>query len=849
MRWPRRAAAGSAARALATTASLVACCSVVAPRVVAGQQRVVAQNDSGSATRPSSRSPLLARPISISLTDVPIEAALREISLRAALRLSYSSDIIPGDRRVTIVREKTPVGDVIDDVLRGTNLDVVVSPSGYVILVQLPGRVLPSVASLFADSVDLAPTPLQLRAAFRPQVMDRMLIMGTPATGAPERSLTSAVSVLTASQIQQSGATSMEQLFRSAIPGVVAWDLGISGPFAQIGSVRGSSSFNNNYLKTYVDGVELASPYLLFAIDPYSVERIEVIRGPQGSALYGSDAISGVVQIVTRKGTPALKWKPQFDAALTGGMMESSFTPRASGTQHHSAMISAGGGQSSLGFGGSFEDVGAIAPGGSSGYRGTFGGGRTVLGPLRLDGTMRYADVRFVAPSNPLLGNNPVPNTIRPLLETQRIENETYGVTADYEPLGWMRQTLVLGIDRHAGAIAPQREPAIVADALLGATKENVSKSSLRYAMQLRLIEQSNLSLSATLGAEQSTLLRERLGFRSDLAGTGSGLASLYNDRVSNGGVFGQVKLELDNSFYLTAGLRGERNSSFGENFGTAYAPMVGAAYTRQLGEATVKFRMAYGKGIRPPQPNARRDIQTIGFRQLANPELQPEVQRGTEAGVEFYLGDRANFSLTTYSQTADGLIQQVVANRRTSARTVQFQNVGRIHNQGVELEGSAHAGPIRGDLTFALTDSRVKAVSYRYTGDLGVGDRVPEVPSSAGMASLTWDARRFRSTFGANYTGTWRGYDWLGFYGSEMSEPPSEHMGPGGSSSYDEPNNLWVNYPSVVKPFVGFTYVLGRSAEWYLRVDNLTNVQRNERDNLQITQGRTTTFGLRISR
>src|SRR5690606_2540232 len=117
--------------------------------------------------------------------------------------------------------------------------------------------------------------------------------------------------------------------------------------------------------------------------------------------------------------------------------------------------------------------------------------------------------------------------------------------------------------------------------------------------------------------------------------------------------------------------------------------------------------------------------------------ELQPEVQSGTEAGIEFYLGDRANVSLTTYSQTADGLIQQVVANRRMGPRTVQFQNVGRIHNRGVELDGNVRRGSLRGDLTFSLTDSRVRALSATYTGDLRLGDRVPEVPSSAGMASL----------------------------------------------------------------------------------------------------------------
>lgn len=830
----RRAAAARAARALATVALAATCA-----RPALGQDRVVARSDSSVALRTVSRSDLLSRPVSVSLVAVTIERALREVASRAGLRLSYSSDIIPAERRVSVVHTDVAAGDVIDEILRGTALDVVVSPSGYVILVRAPGRLLPSVAALLSDSSATVGAPLQLRSPLRPQVMDRILVMGTPATGAPERSLASAVSVLTGTQIAQSGATSMEQLFRSGIPGIVSWDLGISGPFAQIGSVRGSSSFNANYLKTYVDGVELASPYLLFAIDPYSVERIEVIRGPQGSALYGSDAISGVVQVVTRKGTPSATWRPQFDAALTGGMMESRFTDDVGGTQHHSAMLSAGGGRSSLGIGGTYEDVGAIVPGGSSGYRGTFGGARTVLGPLRLDATMRYADVRFIAPSNPLLGSNPSLTTIRPLLESQQIENETYGLTADFQPRGWWRQTLVLGLDRHAGAIAPQREPATVADALLGATKENVSKSSLRYAMAVRLVDRADLALSTTLGAERSTLLRERLGFRSDLSGTGTGLASLYNDEVDNTGVFGQVKLEVNNTFFLTAGLRGERNSSFGENYGTAYAPMLGAAVTRDVGAATVKLRAAYGKGIRPPQPNARRAIQTLGFRQVANPELQPEVQSGTEAGVELYVGDRANVSLTTYSQTADGLIQQVVANRRMSARTVQFQNVGRIHNRGVELEGNVRRGSLRGDLTFSLTDSRVRALSATYTGDLRLGDRVPEVPSSAGMASLTWETRRLRTTLGANYVGSWVGYDWLGFYGGEM----------GTEIARPELRNYWVDYPSITKPFVGLGYALARGAEWYLRVDNLTNVQRNERDNLQITQGRTATVGLRLAR
>jgi outer membrane receptor protein involved in Fe transport len=237
---------------------------------------------------------------------LPLGLALHLIAQEGRLRLSYSSDIVPVARRVSVSRQRTPVRDVLRDALASTNVDPVVTPSGYVVLVRNPQA--PLIAPVGSDVPEVASLE---RAPIRAQVMDRVLIMGTPAAGAPERELPSAVTVLTASHIAAYGPSSMQDLLRAGIPGIVAWDLGISGPFAQIGSVRGSSSFTSNYLKTYVDGVELASPYLLFAVDPYSIERIEIIRGPQGSALYGSDAISGVVHVVTRRGSPSAEWRPR----------------------------------------------------------------------------------------------------------------------------------------------------------------------------------------------------------------------------------------------------------------------------------------------------------------------------------------------------------------------------------------------------------------------------------------------------------------------------------------------------------------------------------------------------------
>ena len=401
------------------------------------------------------------------------------------------------------------------------------------------------------------------------------------------------------------------------------------------------------------------------------------------------------------------------------------------------------------------------------------------------------------------------------------------------------RQTLVVGMDRHSGAIPPQREPATVADALLGATQEAASKSSLRYSMAVRLVSTVDASVTATLGAERAHLVRERLGSKATLIGTGSGLTALYDERVTNSGVFGQLKVDIRNTVFLSAGLREERNSNFGQNVAKAYSPMLGIAITRDVGEATIKTRAAYGKGIRPPAPSMRQAIRTLTFRQLANPELAPEEQAGSEAGVELYIGDRLNLSFTAYSQNAEGLIQQVVSNPLERARTIQYQNVGRIQNRGIEVEASTHLGALRGDVVYSFTDSRVRRLSPTYTGDLSVGDRVPEVPLASGLASLTLERGRARATLGASYIGPWIGYDWLDYYAGELGSRASKPL----------LRNYWMQYPSLTKPFVGVGVALGRSAEWYLRVDNLSNLQRYERDDLQITAGRTMTVGLRVVR
>ncbi len=819
--------ATSAVRALLIIALLTSI-APASPGLAQGS-RVVAAVD--SVPRAEGREgDVLARLVTVQFDDLPLGLALHLIAQEGNLRLSYSSDVVPLMRRVSVSRQRTPVRDVLRDALASTNVDPVVTPSGYVVLVRNPR------ASLITAPPAVPDLSLMERTPIRPQIMDRVLIMGTPAAGAPERELASAVTVLTASHIATYGPASMQDLLRSGIPGIVAWDLGISGPFAQIGSVRGSSSFTSNYLKTYVDGVELASPYLLFAVDPYSIERIEIIRGPQGSALYGSDAISGVVHVITRRGSPSSEWRPTVDAQLSGGLVASRYVEGAITSQRHSAMVSSGGGRSSLGLGGTWSETGGIVPGGESGYRATYGGFRHMAGFLRIEGILRYADVRFTAPENPLLRADTLLSQVRSVLRDQRIENETYGLTLDANPVEGIRHTLVIGMDRHDGAIPPQREPATVADALLGATSERAAKTSIRFSTSLRVVDSPAGGATLTLGSDHTNLTRERLGANAGVGGDSSNaLAALYQDNISNQGVFGQLKVDVSRSFFLTAGIRGDRNSTFGESIGAAWSPMLGFAVTRDASFGTLKLRGAYGKGIRPPPPSARLSIATLKFRQVGNPGLEPETQSGVEGGVEWFAGDRATLSVTGYSQTAKGLIQQVIQDRRT----IQYQNVGQIANRGAEIEAQLRHGNLRANGTLSLTDSRVRALASTYSGDLAVGDRVPEVPASSGSASFSWDIGRTTLTMGSVFIGSWTGYDWSRYVGDEAQQ----------SEEINTLRDYWRNYPGIIRPYLSVSHILNRDVEWFGRIDNLTNVQRFERDNLQVTAGRTMTVGLRIGR
>ena len=151
--------------------------------------------------------------------------------------------------------------------------------------------------SLSLMAILLAGTaPVLAQDASQTLVLDEIIVSGglTPvAADAYGRS----VSVVTAAEIETRGLRTVQDALR-ALPGVSVTSLGTN--YTQV-RLRGGEGNNTLIL---LDGVELGGggeEYILSGLETANIERIEVLRGPQ-SVFYGSNASSGVINIITRSG-------------------------------------------------------------------------------------------------------------------------------------------------------------------------------------------------------------------------------------------------------------------------------------------------------------------------------------------------------------------------------------------------------------------------------------------------------------------------------------------------------------------------------------------------------------------
>lgn len=136
----------------------------------------------------------------------------------------------------------------------------------------------------------------------------------------------SAVTIVSAEEIQRTNPGSLVDVLRG-VPGLDITETGGPGSTTNI-RLRGGSTGQTLVL---IDGIRVNDPsgagsdFDVAMLAPGLIDRIEVLRGPQ-SALYGSDAMGGVVNIITRRGMGPPQAFAQVEAgsygtgSLTGGV-------------------------------------------------------------------------------------------------------------------------------------------------------------------------------------------------------------------------------------------------------------------------------------------------------------------------------------------------------------------------------------------------------------------------------------------------------------------------------------------------------------------------------------------------
>src|SRR3989449_8813020 len=155
------------------------------------------------------------------------------------------------------------------------------------------------------------PVPLPAQAPPDPVELNPVVVTATRIP-TPAEDLPVAVTVIGGAALRRQGIRSVAEALR-AVPGATVVTTNAYGSQTSL-FLRGGES---DYVKVLIDGVPQNAPggaYDFANLTADNVERIEVVRGP-ASVLYGSDAMTGVVQIFTREGRGAA----HGSVAVTGG--------------------------------------------------------------------------------------------------------------------------------------------------------------------------------------------------------------------------------------------------------------------------------------------------------------------------------------------------------------------------------------------------------------------------------------------------------------------------------------------------------------------------------------------------
>jgi vitamin B12 transporter len=447
------------------------------------------------------------------------------------------------------------------------------------------------------------------------------------------------VSVITGEELQTYNYERIEEALRS-VPGV---DVQRSGSLGKTTTIRIRGA-NANQVQVLVDGMRVKSTTLgQFDFSDLSldaIDRIEIVRGPQ-STLHGADAIGGIVNVITRKGTGP----PAGTIFFEGGSYQT-FREQVglAGSYGLFNFAVSGSRADSRGYERNFDndDSEQTAFAGRVGFDFPWKGTFTLTG--------RYAKSNTDVPNQGFFPFDMDPDS------QQQTEFSLYTVRYDQEIFPWWKVAVRAGqMWSNQGFQDGPNPPGDFAFTSQVNTKR-------REVEVLSTWEIAGID-TLTVGYEN----QRESGFN---RGT-------FDASINTNSFFVHNELRLFNRLILGGGLRYDDNDAFGDELTPRFSVVV------LVPETGTKFRGAYGEGFRAPTLNDLFFPDTTGFcPPFGNPDLKPEKSRSWEAGFDQKLWqNRVRFGATYFKNTFKNLISFV----NLPPFCAQAANVGKARTEGFE--------------------------------------------------------------------------------------------------------------------------------------------------------------------
>jgi TonB-dependent SusC/RagA subfamily outer membrane receptor len=604
---------------------------------------------------------------------------------------------------------------------------------------------------------------------------------------------------------------------------------GLSGygePVVYVDGIRFSSFTLHSGFLGEKDPLLIYGPTIstLYDLAPFDVENIELLKGPTSSALYGTQGQNGVILITTKNGRNLQPGKAQVNVRVTQGWNELA-RPFTEDIFRSYKEIN------SLFRIGAIADYAVSLSGNAAGVNyytslthrdetGTVANNRDQRSTARVGLELTpYENLVVKLSAAYTLRRIQTPSYLNILTPASQLGPDTNGVSRNFENAAHFPRTResyesdysLLNIRRLAASADltytpfPHVLPDLVlrgigaidnadrTDKLFGATGQPATQKNISSQFYETLTSEY-YTTNFDLHLSYSAYLFQRLQSQSTLGAQGyiqwiktlgssipdfnqrppailpptSFVTTTKQSEYREAGAFFQQELSLDDTYFVSAGIRNDFSSSFTQTVApNIWYPRASFAVrvdkllpSSPSGISFLKVRGGYGEsGILPradeantlvwhtrPAPSGFAlnipDVVTVG-----NPRLEPERVREAELGIETEIADVIGAEVTAYYQYADkSLIRMFVppSDPFSSAIRLDFarmpsmmRNLGSLAGWGVEM--LLRASPVRSDearldvaLTWHYTDTHVLSLpGNAITGSLSFENFVVGLPRS----------------------------------------------------------------------------------------------------------------------